>query len=151
SLAADGRLFQRLAEPGVRDWVRDQLARGTPEGDDPGPADTTFPVGMRLPEHRRYIGKNLAEIAAMRGQDWLDALFDLLIAEGADIFTIYQEMSEQNVRRQLQLPWVVVCSDAGGRDPSWAAGDGPVHPRDYGTFARVLRRYVREERLLELE
>ena len=151
SLAAGGRLFQRLAEPGVRDWVRDQLARGTSEVDDPGPPDRTYPIGMRLPQHRQYVGRHLAEIAAMRGQDWLDALFDLLIAEGVDIFTIYQEMSEDNVRVQLQLPWVVVCSDAGGLDPSWAAAKGPVHPRDYGTFARVLGRYVRDEGLLTLE
>lgn len=151
SLAADGRLFQRLAEPGVREWVRAELARGTAEVDDPGPPDRTVPIGMRLPEHQQYVGRSLAEIAAMRGQDWLDALFDLLIAEGAEIFTVYHEMSEDNVRRQLQLPWVVVCSDAGGLDPSWAAAHGPVHPRDYGTFARVLGRYVREERLLTLE
>ena len=151
SLAADGRLFQRLAEPGVRDWVRGELARGTPEVDDPGPPDRTFPIGMRLPEHRGYVGRSLAEIAAARGQDWVDAAFDLLIAEGAEIFTVYQEISEDNVRRQLQLPWVVVCSDAGGLDPAWAAPHGPVHPRDYGTFARVLGRYVREERLLTLE
>jgi N-acyl-D-amino-acid deacylase len=151
SLAADGRLFQRLAEPGVREWVRAELARGTPEVDDPGPPDRTFPIGMRRPEHRQYVGRNLAEIAAMRGQDWLDAAFDLLIAEGAEIFAIYQEMSEDNVRRQLQLPWVVVCSDAGGLDPAWAAKHGPVHPRDYGTFARVLGRYVRDEALITLE
>jgi N-acyl-D-amino-acid deacylase len=151
SLAADGRLFQRLAEPGARDWVRGELARGTPEVDDPGPPETTYPVGMRLPEHRRFVGRNLAEIAALRGGDWLDAVFDLLIAEGAEIFTIYHEISEDNVRRQLQLPWVVVCSDAGGLDPAWAADLGPVHPRDYGTFARVLGRYVRDEGLLALE
>ena len=151
SLAADGRLFQRLADPGVREWVRAELARGTTEVDDPGPPDRTVPIGMRLPEHRKYVGRNLEEIAAMRGQDWLDAAFDLLIAEGAEIFTVYHEMSEDNVRRQLQLPWVIVCSDAGGLDPAWAAAHGPVHPRDYGTFARVLGRYVREERLLTLE
>jgi N-acyl-D-aspartate/D-glutamate deacylase len=55
------------------------------------------------------------------------------------------------VRRQLRLPWVVVCSDGGGLDPAWAAAQGPVHPRDYGTFARLLGRYVRDERLLTLE
>jgi len=151
SLAADGRLLQRLVEPGVRDWVRAELVRGTAEVDDPGPPDRTHPIGMRLAQHRQYVGRNLAEIAAMRGQDWLDVVFDLLIAEGAEIFTVYHEMSEDNVRRQLQLPWVVVCSDAGGLDPAWAAAHGPVHPRDYGTFARVLGRYVREERLLTLE
>ncbi len=151
SLAADGRLFERLAEPGVRDWVRAQLAAGTPEVDDPGPPETTVPVGLRLPEHRAYVGRNLAEIAAARGGDWIDAVFDLLLAEGREVFTIYHEMSERNVRDQLRLDWVAVCSDGCGIDPAWAAADGPVHPRDYGTFARVLGHYSRDEGVLGLE
>ncbi len=151
SLAADGRLFARLAEPGVCDWVREQLAGGTVEVDDPGPPDKTVPVGLRLPEHRRFVGRNLAEIAQMRGGDWLDAVFDLLIAEGREVFTIYHEMSEENVRAQLRLDWIAVCSDGGGIDPAWAAAQGPVHPRDYGTFVRVLGHYARDEGLLELE
>ncbi len=151
SLAADGRLFARLAEPGVRAWVREQLAGGTVEVDDPGPPDTTVPVGLRLPEHRAYVGRNLVEIAAMRGTDWLDCVFDLLVAEGREVFTIYHEMSEDNVREQLRLDWVAVCSDGGGVDPAWAAAQGPVHPRDYGTFVRVLGHYARDEGVLELE
>jgi N-acyl-D-aspartate/D-glutamate deacylase len=151
SLAADGRLFARLAEPGTRDWVRQQLAGGTAEVDDPGPPDNTVPVGLRLPEHRPYVGRNLVEIAQMRGTDWLDCVFDLLIAEGREVFTIYHEMSEENVRAQLQLDWVVVCSDGCGIDPAWAAAQGPVHPRDYGTFVRVLGHYARDEGVLELE
>ena len=151
SLAADGRLFARLAEPGVRDWVRGELARGTPEVDDAGPPETTVPVGLALPEHRAYVGRPLSEIAASRGQDWLDADFDLLIAEGREVFTIYHEMSEQNVRRQLACEWIAVCSDGGGLDPAWAEPLGPVHPRDYGTFARVLGHYARDQGVLTLE
>jgi N-acyl-D-aspartate/D-glutamate deacylase len=151
SLAADGRFFERLAEPGVRERVRAQLAAGTDEVDDPGPPENTVPVGFRLPEHRAYIGRPLTEIADLRGQDWLDAVFDLLIAEGREIATIYHEMSEDNVRRQLALPWVTVCSDAGGLDPETARDEGPVHPREYGTFTRVLGRYVRDEGVLGLE
>jgi N-acyl-D-amino-acid deacylase len=151
SLAADGRLFARLAEPGVREWVREQLAGGTVEVDDPGPPDKTVPVGLRLPEHQAYVGRNLVEIAAMRGTDWLDCVFDLLVAEGREVFTIYHEMSEDNVREQLRLDWVAVCSDGGGVDPAWAAAQGPVHPRDYGTFVRVLGHYARDEGVLELE
>jgi N-acyl-D-aspartate/D-glutamate deacylase len=151
SLAADGRLFERLAEPGVRDWVRGQLAQGTVEVDDPGPPETTVPIGLRLPEHQPYVGRNLAEIAAMRGGDWVDCVFDLLIAEGREIFTIYHEISEQNVRHQLRLDWIAVCSDGAGLDPAWAAAQGPVHPRDYGTFVRVLGHYARDEGVLELE
>jgi N-acyl-D-aspartate/D-glutamate deacylase len=151
SLAADGRLFARLAEPGVRDWVREQLAGGTDEVDDPGPPDRTVPVGLKLARHQEYVGRNLVEIAAMRGTDWLDCVFDLLIGEGREVFTIYHEMSEENVRRQLRLDWIAVCSDGGGLDPAWAVAQGPVHPRDYGTFVRVLGHYARDEGVLELE
>jgi N-acyl-D-amino-acid deacylase len=151
SLAADGRLFDRLAEPAVRRWVRGELDRGTPEVDDAGPPEHTFPVGLRLPEHEEYVGRSLLEIAEARGQDWLDCLFDLLIAERQDVFTIYHEISEDNVRRQLGLDWIAVSSDGCGLDPSWAAEQGLVHPRDYGTFARVLGHYVRDERVLGLE
>jgi N-acyl-D-amino-acid deacylase len=151
SLAADGRLFARLAEPGTRAWVREQLAAGTVEVDDPGPPEKTVPVGLRLPEHRLYVGRNLVEIAEMRGTDWLDCVFDLLIAEGREVFTIYHEMSEENVRAQLRLEWIAICSDGGGIDPAWAAAQGPVHPRDYGTFVRVLGHYARDEGVLELE
>lgn len=151
SLAADGRLFARLAEAGVREWVREQLAGGTVEVDDPGPPDKTVPVGLRLPEHQAYVGRNLVEIAALRETDWLDCVFDLLLAEGREVFTIYHEMSEDNVREQLRLDWVAVCSDGGGVDPAWAAAQGPVHPRDYGTFVRVLGHYARDEGVLELE
>jgi N-acyl-D-aspartate/D-glutamate deacylase len=151
SLAADGRLFARLAEPGVREWVREQLAGGTVEVDDPGPPDKTVPVGLRLPEHQGYVGRNLVEIAALRGTDWLDCVFDLLVAEGREVFTIYHEISEENVRTQLGLDWIAVCSDGGGVDPAWAAARGPVHPRDYGTFVRVLGHYTRDEGVLELE
>ena len=151
SLAADGRLFARLVEPGTRDWVREQLAGGTVEVDDPGPPEKTVPVGLRLPEHRPYVGRNLVEIAEMRGTDWLDCVFDLLIAEGREVFTIYHEMSEDNVRALLRLAWVAVCSDGCGIDPAWAAPQGPVHPRDYGTFVRVLGHYARDQGVLELE
>jgi N-acyl-D-amino-acid deacylase len=151
SLAADGRLFARLAEPGTREWVREQLAGGTDEVDDPGPPDKTVPVGLRLPEHRQYVGRNLVEIGEMRGTDWLDCVFDLLVAEGREVFTIYHEMSEENVRTQLGLDWIAICSDGGGVDPAWAAAQGPVHPRDYGTFVRVLGHYARDEGVLELE
>src|SRR5262249_41502589 len=151
SLAADGRLFERLADPGVREWVRAELARGTDEVDDPGPPETTFPVGLRLPEHQPYVGLDLAEIARLRGQDWLDCVFDVLVAEGREVPPIFQEMSEENVRRQLTLDWIVICSDAPGLDPARAAAEGPVHPRSYGTFARVLGHYARDEAVLPLE
>ncbi|HWQ11326.1 MAG TPA: D-aminoacylase [Roseiflexaceae bacterium] len=151
---ADGKLYQNLANPQVRARIRAELLH--PAGDweamvaANGP-EAVMPVGFELPEHRQYVGRRLSEIAAMRGQEWPDAVMDLLLAERQRISTIYFTMSEENVRMQLRLPWIKVATDAGGLDPAWAAGHGPVHPRAYGTFPRVLGRYVREAGLLELE
>ena len=93
----------------------------------------------------------LSAIAADRGQDWADAVFDLLISERQSISTIYFSMSEDNVRMQLGLPWVKISTDAGGHNPEQAAAIGPVHPRGYGTYPRVLGEYVREQGVLSLE
>jgi N-acyl-D-aspartate/D-glutamate deacylase len=110
-----------------------------------------MPIGFQKPENKQYIGKRITEIAAMRGQDWIDATFDLLLSEEDRISTIYFSMSEDNVRRQLALPWIKISTDAGGHDPAWSEQYGPVHPRSYGTYPRVLGNYVREEKVLTLE
>ncbi len=110
-----------------------------------------MPIGFQLPEHQAYVGKRLSEIAEQREQHWVDAALDLLAAEGQRISTIYFSMDEANVH---------ACSSGcrGSRspptpaaDPAWAAALGPVHPRAYGTYPRVLGRYVRDERALALE
>ena len=87
----------------------------------------------------------------MRGQHWLDAVIDLLLSEQQRIFTIYFSMDEANVALGLQQPWVKISTDAGGVDPVWARELGPTHPREYGTYPRVLAKYVRAEKLLTLE
>ena len=110
-----------------------------------------MPVGLAKPEHQRYVGKRLNEIAALRNQHWIDTAMDLLLAEEQRIGTIYFKMSEENVKLQLQQPWIKVSTDAGGYDPAWGQSSGPVHPRGYGTYPRVLGKYVREEGVLTLE
>jgi N-acyl-D-aspartate/D-glutamate deacylase len=110
-----------------------------------------MPVGFSLPEHQQYAGKRLSEIAAARGQLWVDAAIDLMLAEESLIPTIFFGMSEENLALQLRQPWMKVASDAGGLDPAWARAQGPTHPRAYGTFPRVLGTYVREERVMPLE
>lgn len=153
--AEGGRLYERLRDPDVRARIRDALeersaddgmgieTRGGPHG--------VMPVGFRRPEHQAYVGMRLDEIAALRSQDWIEAALDLLVAERQRISTIYFSMDEANLRVQVQQPWMKFATDAGGFDPAWAKGQGPVHPRSYGTFPRVLRKYVREERLITLE
>jgi N-acyl-D-amino-acid deacylase len=153
-IAEGGMYFERLADPTVQERVRaevlapsggwEALAHGIgPEG--------VMPVGFEQPENLQYAGKRLSEIASMRGQDWLDAVITLLLAERQRIFTIYFGIDESNLALTLQQPWVKISTDAGGMDPAWAKDLGPTHPRAYGTYPRVLAKYVREGKLLTLE
>ena len=98
-----------------------------------------------------YRGKSIAAIAVARGQDWVETVFELLLAEEHTISTVYFMLSEDNLALQLQQPWIKVSTDAGGVDPAWAKACGPVHPRAYGTYPRVLGKYVREEGIITLE
>ncbi len=153
-LAEGGLYFERLADPGVQERVRaevlapsgawEALAHGIgPEG--------VMPVGFEQPENLQYAGKRLSEIATMRRQHWLDAVITLLLSERQRIFTIYFGIDEANLSLTLQQPWVKISTDAGGVDPAWAKDLGPTHSRAYGTYPRVLAKYVREEKLLTLE
>jgi N-acyl-D-aspartate/D-glutamate deacylase len=150
-VAAEGKLYERLRDPATREEVRAEMAGaagGALLARDPS---VIMPIGLKRPEHQEYIGRRIDEIAAERGQEWVDTVLDLLAAEGQPISTIYFQMREENLALQLRQPWVKVSTDAGGIDPAWAAAQGPVHPRAYGTFPRVLGKYVREEGVIPLE
>lgn len=152
--AAGGKLYDNLRDPAMRARIRNEVRNPTggwePMAEEAG-SEGVMPVGFERPEHQPYVGKRLSEIAAMRGQDWIDAACDLLAAEGHRLPTIFFSMTEDNLTLQLRQPWIKISTDAGGLDPAWAAAHGPVHPRAYGTYPRVLGRYVREQRVLTLE
>ena len=153
-VAADGKLYDNLRDAGIRARVRAEMAGAAgAEGGAMLSRDPTvvMPIGMKLPEHQEYIGQRVSAIAAARGQDWIDTILDLLAVEGQPISTIYFQMGEENLALQLKQPWVKVSTDAGGVDPTWAAAQGPVHPRGYGTYPRVLGKYVREDGIIPLE
>ncbi len=151
---ADGKLYENLQDPATRAKIKAEAMK--PDGRweamiDQHGADGAMPIGFQKEENKKYAGMRLSAIAAERGQDWADAVFDLLISERQSISTIYFSMSEDNVRMQLGLPWVKISTDAGGHNPEQAAAIGPVHPRGYGTYPRVLGEYVREQGVLSLE
>ena len=151
---ADGKLYENLQDPSMRAKIKAEAMK--PDGRweamvDQHGEDGAMPIGFQKQENKKYTGMRLSEIAAERGQDWADAAFDLLLSERQSISTIYFSMSEDNVRMQLGLPWVKVSTDAGGHDPDQASAIGPVHPRGYGTYPRVLGKYVREQGALSLE
>ena len=152
--AAEAKLFENLVDPEMRAKIRSEVLNPSGDweamGNEAGP-EGVMPVGFERPENQQYIGKRLPEIAEMRGQDWIETIFDLLISEQQRIFTMYFGMSEENTALQLQQPWIKISTDAGGVDPAWATERGPTHPRAYGTYPRVLGKYVREEGVLTLE
>ena len=146
-VSADGLFWQNLQNPQARATIRAEMLAGT--GDMNSKPQQIMPVGFRLPENLAYVGLKLSQIAELRQQDWVETVLDLLLLERQRIGTIYFMMDEANLRLQLEQPFVKISSDAGGHDPATALE--AVHPRGYGTFPRVLGRYVREQGLLSLE
>lgn len=149
-VSADGAFFENLRNPATRTRIREEMINPA-HGLMASPPEAVMPVGFEQPAHQQYVGKRLLEIANARSQHWIDAAMDLLLAEQQRIGTIYFKMSEENLQLQLQQPWIKVSTDAGGYDPAWGKPLGPVHPRSYGTYPRVLGTYVREQRLIPLE
>jgi len=147
-----GKLYENLADPEIRKRIHAEMVAPQAATGDFASADRgghVMPLGFLLPENRGYIGRRLTEIAALRGTDWATAAIELLVAEGQRIATVFFSMSEENLKLQLQQPWIKISTDAGGLDPETQST--PVHPRAYGTYTRVLGKYVREERVLSLE
>jgi dihydroorotase/N-acyl-D-amino-acid deacylase len=152
--AAGGKLYENLSDPEMRAEIRGEAL--DPAGDWEAMADLcgpdgVMPVGFAKAENQKYVGKRLSQIAEMRGQEWIDAAMDLLVSERQRISTLYFMIDEENIKLQLQQPWVMIGTDAGGLDPAWATPLGPYHPRAYGSYARILGKYVREEKVLPLE
>ncbi len=108
-------------------------------------------AGFKNPALKPLTGKTLATVAAERGTSPEETLCDLLVEDGGRIFTMYFSMSEDNLRRQVQLPWVSFCSDAESMAPEGVFLRSNPHPRAYGNFARVLGTYVRDLGLVTLE
>ncbi|UCG85279.1 MAG: D-aminoacylase [Gemmatimonadota bacterium] len=146
--------IERLKDPAVRtrvmremsaptdDWENLYYATGTPEN--------ILLVGFKTDSLKPLTGKSLAEVARMRGKSPEETAMDLVIADDSRVGTVYFLMSEDNVRRQIALPWVSFGSDAGSLAPEGVFLKSNPHPRAYGNFARLLGRYVRDERIISL-
>ncbi|MGH7562092.1 MAG: N-acyl-D-amino-acid deacylase family protein [Gemmatimonadales bacterium] len=150
--SAEGKLLANLREPATRAKIRAEvLAERTgwenlcqlasPEG--------VVVSGFRRPEDQARNGQTLAQLAAAAGKEWVDVLIDLTIQESARLGAMYFLMSEENLVLQMRQPWIKFGTDAGGADPD--STSAMVHPRTYGTFPRILGRYVREQNTLPLE
>ncbi len=145
---------RRLREPDVRARVIEEMSTPTDEWENlflAAGAEGTLLVGFRNEELRRYQGMTLAEVAAERGTTPQETAIDLVVEDGTRVQVVYFLMSEENVRKQIALPWVSFDSDAGSMAPEGVFLQNSTHPRAYGNFARLLGRYVREEGVISLE
>ncbi|MDQ3699176.1 MAG: D-aminoacylase [Gemmatimonadota bacterium] len=150
--SADDRLLANLADSAMRARVKAEMLTerttwenlcqlATPEGVVVG--------GFKREDLKAFDGKSVAEIAQAQGKDWADAVIDLTLAEKGQLGALFFIASEDNLALQMRQPWIKFGTDAGGADPDSSAQR--VHPRSYGTFTRILGRYVREQRVMPLE
>jgi N-acyl-D-amino-acid deacylase len=150
----DAKLVERLKDPAMRARIRKEMMTPSNDWDNewlevPGPESVLISV-VRDPKLLPMQGKTLAEVAKIWGKDPMDALFDFLIQDVLTEVAVFG-MSEPDVALALQQPWVSIDNDSGGTSPEGILGLEHPHPRAYGTFPRILRKYVREEHKLTLE
>jgi len=148
--AENGKLMDNLKNPETLSRILREMAdpNGAPLCQIEGPSAYMI-ADFRKPEHAKYEGKLLSDIATDMGKPWPETIVALITSEGRDLSKINFTMSEDNVRMQIKYPWVVIGTDAGGVDPD--STKVVVHPRSYGSYPRILGRYVREQKLFPLE
>ena len=143
----------RLRDPATRERVAREMSAPTDRWENlylGAGADRMLLVAFKNDALKPLTGKTLAEVAAMRGKSAEETAMDLVVEDGSRVGTIYFLMSEENVRRQVALPWVGFGSDAEAPSPEGVFLESNPHPRAYGTFARLLGHYVREEGVVPL-
>jgi N-acyl-D-amino-acid deacylase len=145
---------ERLRESAIRDRLEGEMSEPNSEWENlfllAGPENIRF-TQFRTDELRPNTGRTLAEVAAERGLSPAQTVMQLIVEDGSRIEAAYTLMSEENVRRQVALPWMSFCSDSIALAPEGVFLQVRPHPRAYGSFARLLARYVREQNLVPLE
>lgn len=139
--ATRSRVAAEMQKPGS-DWENLYLGAG---------ADKMILSGFKNDALKPLTGKTLAEVAKMRGKSPEETAMDLVVEDGSRVGTVYFLMSEDNVRAQVKLPWMSFGSDAASQSAEGVFLKSGAHPRTYGNFARLLGRYVRDEKLIPLE
>ena len=147
-------LLKRLQDPATRakiatavrtetkGWENLYLNAGSPDG--------ILLVGFRSETLKLLIGKTLSEAARIRGKDAVETLMDLILEDRSRVETVYFLINEENIKKQIRRPWVSFGSDAASMAPEGVFLKSSTHPRAYGNFARLLGKYVREEKVISL-
>ena len=145
---------ERLQDPAIRERMRYEITTTTNEWENlmlAAGSEGTLLVEFKNPALREYTGQTLADVAEQRGTSIPDTIMDLVIEDGSRVQVVYFLMSEENIKQQLKLPWVSFSSDAGSMAPEGVFLNNSTHPRAYGNFARLLGKYVRDEKVISLE
>ena len=147
-------LFKRLRDPATREKIKAEVQVDSDKWENlyltAGSPDKILLVGFKSEKLKPLTGKTLAEVAKMRGKDPIDTAMDLIAEDESRISTVYYVMSEENVKKELQKPWISFGSDEASQVPDPPFTKSNPHPRAYGNFARVLGKYVRDEKVLPM-
>jgi N-acyl-D-amino-acid deacylase len=147
--------LQRMSNPELREQIMLEMKTPSDEWENmflmAGSPDNILMVGFKSEALKPLTGKTVAEVAAMRGTSPEETILDLIVEDGSRIETVYFSLSEDIVRRVVALPWVSFNSDEASLAPEGVFLESNPHPRAYGSFARVLGKYVRDEQVLSLQ
>jgi N-acyl-D-amino-acid deacylase len=147
--------LKRMRDPAMRKRIAREMLEESDKWENmylgAGSPDSILLVGFRTEKLKPYTGRTLAEVAKLRGKSPEETAMDLIVEDESRIDTVYFTQSEDNLRKFLALPWVSYCSDSPSIAPEGVFLKSSVHPRAYGSFARLLSRYVREQKILKLE
>ncbi len=156
--ALDGgypELYKRIQDPETRKKILEEIRTPTDKWENlylaTGSADKVLLIGFKNDKLKPLTGKTLAEVAKMRGTDPENTILDLVLEDQSRVGTVYFLMNEDNIKKQIKYPWVSFGSDAESMAPEGVFLKSNPHPRAYGNFARLLGKYVRDEKVITLE
>jgi N-acyl-D-amino-acid deacylase len=148
-------LFKRLRDPATREKIKAQVLAPTDSWEnlylDAGGPEHILVVAFKSEKLKPLTGKTLAEVAKMRGKDPIDTAMDLIAEDESRVGTIYFLMSEDNVKKEVAKPWISFGSDEASQAPEGVFLKSNPHPRAYGNFARLLGKYVRDEKVIPMK
>jgi len=146
---------ERLQDFEIRKKVLEEMTTPTDKWENlmqaAGTSDNLLLVGFKNDSLRHYTGKTLTEVADIHGKSPEETAMDLVIADGSRVGTVYFLMSEENIKKQIALPYMSFGSDAGSLAPEGVFLNSSTHPRAYGNFSRLLGKYVRNEQIISIE
>ena len=147
-------LFKRLRDPATREKIKAEVKIDSDKWENlylsAGSPDRIILVGFKSEKLKPLTGKSLAEVAKVRGKDPIDTAMDLVAEDESRIGAVYFMMSEENVKKEIAKPWISFGSDEASQAPEGVFLKSNPHPRAYGNFARVLGKYVRDEKAIAL-